>query len=428
MKKSRIKFIAGVSMLFFVSSRGIVNAAGMGDLAGRLNQAVFPGKGTNASGRQAIKEALAEILATPFGRTLARQFLDQHFKIEIAFEPIRESTWAVVDGQKVLLGSPAHLSGTFGHPRVILTDLYLQENPRSLGHEISHLLVHEIFGHALEEAKAKKAGVAKAFNNYEDNEINAELVEWIFMTQCRHCDKSYNYKRNLYLSNPQKYYWTLYAEEPWYAKAALKLDDFKNMPLILEGRLAYLRRLDSEDKRKLKKFRFWEGFIHHLLLKHNGQALAGVRVDRVGFKDLESRITYNFQYWNRSLWRIHWIEKSLKNRIAYFQSSPGRVFLANMSSSINTPAGKKFFIDFKKTLNEHRLLLKKAFPSPPVNPRRPIFFHHGQITWKQLISMWREDVSKNRDEALEEYLGIKKSWEPSITSLDQSLPPPAQSY
>jgi len=391
----RLKIAAALSVCALWAAtappvQGAVSAPAEDALYAKLSKAVvlsgnYPGE------KRLLDMSLGRILRSPFGRSLAEEFLREGVSAKVSFKDVAGSTVTVRDGRQEISGVTGE-TWTYGAgSEIVINRLYLRADPEYTRIALTETLAHELLGHLLEERKADKAGVGAAYARFEDNETNASLVGWIVSAELG--DPAYDYKEMRYRRNIADYKRFNILYDPAYA-TAFSLRQL-SVPLpVLEGRLRWCRHRRERLDRMSDKLSKAGGYIRHLLSRHGGESLAGIFVRPGAFDWLRADMSRREETLAREKKRGQNVERAVKQRMDYFQSRKGRAQLLRIERSLDTAPGKEFFLKAETLLLERRnrlVGLPHPKKKPPVLPPCPA----GQISWLNLRRMYREDLRKD---------------------------------
>jgi hypothetical protein len=213
-----------------------------------VQRLVFKG---NKQDREAIGEAVATILKTKTGRRLAQEFVNEGASAEIS-----------VAGTD----NAGETDTSVNPPKVKLSRKYLGTEPDYSKVAMAGTLAHELFGHAFEAQRAKKAGFSEtAHDHYRGDEVGARLIDWLVQTELT--GKVADADPKPYLTNPEAYYRDLVTHDAYYA-GTLSPREMKNPVAALKGR----RKLFAEDAAKtaadIKETAAWTPIIAHFVKVH----------------------------------------------------------------------------------------------------------------------------------------------------------------
>lgn len=209
-------------------------------------------KGT-AKEREAIGEAVGLILKTKTGRDLAAQFVKERAAAEVAVGDLNHNS-----GETDTSKEP---------PRVTLSREYLGADPDYSRVAMAGTLAHELFGHAFELQRSKKAGFPEvAQDHYRGDELGSRLIDWLVQTELAGKVADANPKE--FLDNPEGYYRALLTRDPYYI-LTFSPAEMKNPLTTLRGRRKLLVADEAKTKEELKDNEEWRGIEAHFLKVHH---------------------------------------------------------------------------------------------------------------------------------------------------------------
>jgi hypothetical protein len=201
-------------------------------LASLKAQLVILDHGNSEHAKQ-LELAFARMLESPLARELAEEFVRLGGRARISFEKMPDGVIFEENGVRRLVGAGGSTNSSGQVPVIRLNEDYLKMPPEYIDMNLPGTLGHELFGHALEDIKAKKAGVADAFDHFELNETNAGLVGWIIEAERGHFDP--DTQRDIFLASPDEYHERLKMLDAYYA-ATFDLSDIQNPVPVLKAR------------------------------------------------------------------------------------------------------------------------------------------------------------------------------------------------
>ncbi|MDD5302368.1 MAG: hypothetical protein PHS14_04590 [Elusimicrobia bacterium] len=311
---------------------GVAGAAASSDpavlQAQLLQRLVFKG---NKKEREALGEAVSMILKTRTGRELAAQFIAERASAEVAMADIANSTTVVEGGRKTLSGGPGFTEVEKDPPVVSLNRVYLDADPEWRRLAMTGTLAHELFGHAFETQRAKKAGMPPAVDYYyRGDEVGSEIIDWLVQTEL--AGKVVDGSPGAYLDNQEKYYRGLWTTEAYYS-TTLSLAEMKNPVASLKARRKAVDAEEAATKTDLKDNEDWEPIIAHFTRAH------GMPRARFAPADEELRA---FRLWAAGhLKKLVEIREALAERIKFWSSPAGAAEKKAVMNGANSDYLKK---------------------------------------------------------------------------------------
>ena len=363
------------------------------DLAARLaGQLILENHGDPKQSK-ILREAIAGMLESPLARKLAEEFIAQDVPVEVSFEPVENSEVIERNGKKIITGSGGNMHTESTPPHAVLNRDYLQSDASYRVRELPETLGHELLGHGLESIKAKKAGVDRTYNFYEDNETNAGLVGWIISAE-RHVYLDDSHMR-AYLRDPEEYHAELQVSLPYYARTYSRAEMDDVIP-VLKKRLARAKKKMGEIAQEAKNTQKWRAIADHMITVHKTDAKKFHSL----LENMDSRINI---YGPRDQNDLQRIVDALEGEIRQFSLPQGAAALKKMQDDAKNP----FFTQQDERIAKRREALSKLVESEdasksansgrgktsvsaPFAPPPP-----GQYEWDDLDKMYRRDLEKH---------------------------------
>jgi hypothetical protein len=275
-----------------------------------LTRLVFKG---NRQEREALSEAVATILKTKTGRELAAQFVNERAAAEVTLETIDNSTAVQEKGRKILSGTSGQTDVVKDPPKITLNRAYLDTDPEYRRVVMAGTLAHELFGHALEAQRAKKAGVPRAvLFHYRGDEIGSRLIDWMVQTELS--GKVEDGEPKEYLGDPEGYYRGLLTVDPYYI-VTLSPAEMKNPLTTLRGRRKLLKADAARTTADIKDMESWRPIIAHFVSVH--------RMPKARFAPAEEELNVFLTWAYGHQKKLSDINESLEGVIAHWSSPAG---------------------------------------------------------------------------------------------------------
>lgn len=360
------------------TAQGAVGASALGTDAALLRDLrasldIEPGADPRAAA--AMDEALASLVGTPTGRELALEWTASGAKAKLAFGPVANSSTVLMNGRRILRASGGNTQTAMEPPVVTLNQDYLDTDPDFRRVNMASTLGHELFGHAFEIQRAKKAGLTQqAVYYYRGDEAGSGLVGWLVQAELGgRLDNGHMWN---YLSDPEKYHAGLKTNLPYYA-TTLSLPEMRAPVATLEGRVAAI----ETDRKKTVAYgasmAAWRPIIEHFITVHGiARADFSARVD-----DVDAAAVWTDSH----LKSLDAIEKHLTGTIAAWKGSGGDKVKADLLAASSSAYMRQ--AEERLTARADRLkgLVGGRSPEPTVPPVP------GKLTWADLNRMLEQD-------------------------------------
>jgi hypothetical protein len=155
--------------------------------------------------------------------------------------------------------------------------------------------------------------------------------------------------------------------------------------------------MDGYHRKTTEKYRSDRWFVQHLLKKHAGQTLAGVKVEARAFGD----VAHVYDVWVSTQAPLYdakseLVRKRVREFDAYMKTGQGKAFMRSLRWSLGSGRAGAFMRSKLDELRRRRAelaALLKGRKRPPVD--RP-----GYVTAQQLERMRDEDIKNGCREAL----------------------------
>jgi len=208
-------------------------------------------KGTRQE-REALGEAVGLIMKSKTGRELAAQFVAERAAAEVA------------------MGDLNHNSGetdtTLDPPKVTLSREYLAQDPDHTRVALAGTLAHELFGHAFEQQRSKKAGFPEvAHDHYRGDELGSRLIDWLVQTEL--AGKVVDGDPEDFLDDPEGYFRELLTRDPYYI-LTFSPKEMKNPVTTLRGRGKLIDADAARTAAELKSNEDWRPIVAHFIKVH----------------------------------------------------------------------------------------------------------------------------------------------------------------
>ena len=327
----------------------------------------------------ALNAALSDLVKTPTGREVAQQFLASGAKAKVEFGDVVNSTTAIVNGRRILIASGGN-TDTKKHPPVVLLNRhFLDTDPDYRRVKLPAILAHELFGHALEQQRAEKAGVSfYALNHYRGDEANSGLIEWLLQTELGGpLDNGHMWS---YLADPERYHADLKTNMPYYS-TTLSTVEMRSPVAALEGRVAGIKAESVRARTIVAGMTIWRPVIEHFITVHN--------MERSRFSSVVEKIDAGVRWGDLHEKTLNDINAHLTATIAEWKGPASDMLKEDFLTAAYSPYMRE---------SEQRLAVRaarlrglvagrKQEPSAPPIP--------GKILWEDLQRMLEQDRKDN---------------------------------
>ncbi|HBL19073.1 MAG: hypothetical protein A2X36_00065 [Elusimicrobia bacterium GWA2_69_24] len=357
-------------------SGGGMAASGDGLIAQFLQRVELAG---DAEQKAALVESVGLLLGTPTGRQLASEFVATGAKARVGFVEIANSQVLTQNGKKVMNASGGYANSAGDVIQISLNRDYLQTDPQFRRHYMTATLGHELLGHGLESARAKKAGVFPAYGIYRENEANAGLVGWIVTAELgAKLDNGHMWR---YLKDPEEYHQGLRVNLPYYT-TTFNADEIRDGVATLKSRLERVRKELAGMPGFVSSWESWRPIIVHFVSIH--------KMVQADFASLLELIDNNVKKYAPSRTAtLKGIIAHLETTIAYYETTEGAARLARHKAAFSKP----FFAEEEARLQVRRARLEEVTrgkASESFSPPSP-----GQVTFGELQAMHAKDKKEH---------------------------------
>lgn len=368
---------AGAGAAFTAQGAGEASAASArdADLLRNLRASLEIAPDADPRAAAAMNEALASLVGTPTGRELALEWTASGARAKLGFGPVANSETVVMNGRRILRASGGNTQTGKEPPVVTLNKDYLDTDPDFRRVNMASTLGHELFGHAFEIQRARKAGLSQqAVYYYRGDEAGSGLVGWLVQAELGgRLDNGHMWN---YLSDPEKYHAGLKTNLPYYS-TTLSVPEMRSPVATLEGRVASI---DADRKKTVAygaSMAAWTPIIEHFISVHGiARADFSARIDDVAAAAV----------WTSShLKALDAVEKQLTGTIAHWKGSGGDKIKADLLAASGSAYMRQ--AEERLTARADRLkgLVAGRSPEPTVPPIP------GKLTWTDLNRMLEQD-------------------------------------
>lgn len=313
------------------------------------------------TGTPAEKAALAEsvetILKSRTGRELAAQFVAEGAGAEIKIATIEHSKAVTEAGKKTVTGTAGLTDTERVPPRVTISRAYLETDPEYRRLAMAGTLAHELFGHAFEDQRARKAGLPhEAHYYYRGDEVGSRLIDWTIQTEL--AGKTVEGDPSKYLEDVEGYYKELLTVDPYYA-TTLSLGEMKNPASTLKARRALVAAAVVDAERGRADMREWRPIIDHFAAVH--------RVAKPRLQPAEDEVAAYFAWADIHAQKLVEVKEAIEGRIKYWETPDGM----KNKKEIIAAAGSPYLKSYEATLAARARNLRRLRAKPAGGGRGP---------------------------------------------------------
>lgn len=291
--------------------------------------------------KRVLGEAVENILKTKLGRQLAREFVLEGASVRVQLGRVDGSTVSAKDGLKTVTGTQGFTSVNENPPMVTVTSDYLLADADWRRVSIAGTLSHELFGHAFEQLRAKKAGVDhEAAYHYRGDELGSRLIDWTVQTEL--LGRTLDDNPGEYLEDPEGYARGLWTYDPYYV-ISLSRAEMRNPSDTLKAR----RQVVADDREstlnEIKDLENWWPIIAHFKAAH--------KIDPRRFTDAEAEVRDALNWQKRHLGKLDAVRDQLESQIKFWATPSGTKEKAGIIKAADDP----YFVRFESRLRKRAL-------------------------------------------------------------------------
>ncbi|UPT73110.1 MAG: hypothetical protein M0D55_14585 [Elusimicrobiota bacterium] len=295
--------------------------------------------------REVVADAVDGILKTKLGQELARQFVLEGAKAEVVLAPLDGATTSYKDGVTTVSGTQGSTSVDKEPPVVTLSRAYLHAEPGWRRVSMAGTLGHELFGHAFEQQRAKKAGIHRAAEyHYRGDEFGSRLIDWTIQTQLNWTNVDGD--PGAYLEDPEGYARNLWAHSGYYVQT-LSAEEMRNPMDTLKARRSGLTEALAKTREGIKDMEEWTPIIAHFKTVH--------KLDPRRLVDAEQEVREYLEWARGHIVDIGDSRKALEARISFWETPAG----ARERDAIVRAAGSSYIRAFESRLKKRALDLSR---------------------------------------------------------------------
>lgn len=327
--------------------------------------------------RAALGEAVTLVLKTKTGRELAAAF-------------VRERAGAAI---KLAALDNAGETDTDEHPPVVtLSRAYLAKDKDHSPVLMAGTLAHELFGHALQSQRAKKAGFSElALFHYRGDEVGSRLIDWLVQTEL--AGKVADENPQAYLDNPEAYHRKIQTADPYYI-TTLSRAEMKDPAAALRARRKRLAADEAVTEADEKDMKVWPPVIAHF-------TGALHRLAKVRFAPAEKELDEYFKWSDGHRKKLVRSKEVLEEKIKLWSSKEGAAERATLRASSESAYLKALEADVAARARELRRLRAARGPASEAVIELPPLVISGKapaeptIDLDELGRMREKDMKKN---------------------------------
>lgn len=319
-----------------------------------LQRLVFTG---TPAEKAALSESVSTILQSPTGRRLAALFVAEQAGAEIKLTTIEHSKAVTEAGKKTVTGTAGMTDTEKVPPVVTISKAYLETDPEYRRLAMAGTLAHELFGHALEDQRARKAGLPHAAHYYyRGDEAGSRLIDWTIQTEL--AGKTVEGDPSKYLEDVEGYYAELVTTDPYYS-ITLSLAEMKNPTTTLKGRRAAVAAATAQSAEGRESMNEWRPIIDHYAAVHG--------VTRERLKPAEEELTAYFAWADIHAVKLVQISEAIEGRIKYWETPAGM----KQKKEIIAASDSAYLKKYETTLAVRARALRRLRAGPPGGGRGP---------------------------------------------------------
>lgn len=334
---------------------------------------------TNPKNAAALDEALANLVNTPTGRDLALDWVAFGAKAKVEFGPVDNSKVVVMNGRRILQASGGHTATSADPPIVTLNQDFLDTDPDFRRVKMAAILGHEMFGHAFEAQRSKRAGIAHdTMYYYRGDEAGAGLVGWLVQTELGgRLDNGHMWN---YLADPERYHATLKTNLPYYS-TTLSTKEMKAPIHTLESRVAGIDVARKSARDYEEAMKGWTPVIDHFVTTH--------KMEQAKFSSLKEDVDRAAEWAESTIKDNDAIEAHLKGTLEHWKKPEMEPSLKKLAETSGGPYLAEFEGRLSGRADRLRKLVAGRSQEPPVPPVP------GKLTMDELRKMYEKDVLDN---------------------------------
>lgn len=298
----------------------------------------------NKDERAAMSEAVGLILKTKTGRDLAARF-------------VKDGATAVV---KVEAMDNAGETDTEKSPPVVgLSRAYMKkDDPTHSRVLMAGTLAHELFGHAYETQRARKAGFPQlGLYHYRGDEIGSRLIDWLVQTEL--AGKVADENPEDYLRGPEKYHRRLQTADPYYI-TTMSRAEMKDPVTALRRRRERLADETAKTDEDIKGMKGWLPIIAHFV-----GALH--KVAKARFAPAQKELDEYFEWAEPYRLKLVRSKEALEGKIALWSSRAG----ADERKTLRAAADSAYMKDLEAAVAARARELRKLRAEVAAGSRKP---------------------------------------------------------
>ena len=182
-----------------------------------------------------LREALERLLNSPTAQTLIQQVIEDRVSARIRFVPVAGSRLVDIGGRRIFFGARGFSLQEEDTATITLNENYLGGDDALRERDLPPTIAHELLGHCLWVARAKRERIQQAFHHHDLNEMNARLVGWLVDLELD--GRLENSGASSYLLNPAVFRDELKFVNSYYA-LTFSTEEMRRPVEVMQSRLA----------------------------------------------------------------------------------------------------------------------------------------------------------------------------------------------
>jgi hypothetical protein len=355
-------------------------------LLARLLQHVRLDDGGIPERRAALTRAVERMLESPAARTLAERFIADGNAAVVRFDAFEGSKIQVADGRKTFYGTHGSATWQADHVKVIMNQDYLESDEELRHQELPAYLAHELFGHGLWLPRVTREDLFLAYKHHDLNEHYARLVQWLVDFELDH-----RFERGGgwgYLQNPSAFLSGLKLRHSSYA-TTWSTAELARPRETLEERSKEARAAREKALVNLANHSSWNKVIDHFASQHE--------VAESRLRALRAYMTERAQIYQFDIGTLDAVIAEVDALVGRMNAETDR----GSEQYLRQAATHPLFADLQTETDESvRRLIElangaSAQPESEASVKASEDHWRGQITFDQLVKMYKKDKKEN---------------------------------
>jgi hypothetical protein len=357
-------------------------------LLGRLLRHVRIDDGGVPERRAALLLAFQRMLRAPTARALAERFIADGIPAVVRLEAFEGSRLYEVNGRKIFYAPRAFTEWKGDHVEVRMNLDYLGAHAEFQEQDLPPTLAHELLGHGLWYSRAARENALQAFHHHDLNETNARLVGWLVDFELdQRFEESGAWS---YLSDPAAFLNHLKLRLPYYA-LTWSTAELSRPRETLEERSLAARAKREQLRTQLANHSSWNLVIDHFA-SHHGIAESRLRA-------LRAYMAETAQSYKDEIGVMDALIAEVDATVGRMNAEPDR----SSERYLQWAATHPLFADLRAETDENTRRLQEQVSRTPAKvgdesaeaARSRAEHWRGQITFEQLVEMYRKDREQN---------------------------------